>query len=93
MYKLKPVTPEEAKKVWNSLRRPSARRVAQALTQAGMVVHFARSPAGRLRIGATCLRGFIRYKRRRTSLTCPFQCSPATRRRTQRPWSRAAKPP
>jgi hypothetical protein len=41
MIGLKPVTPEEAQKVWSSIRRPSARRVARALTQAGRPVHFA----------------------------------------------------
>jgi hypothetical protein len=37
----KPVTPHEAKRVWDSQRRPSARAVAKALTQAGRPVHFA----------------------------------------------------
>src|SRR5215831_10979554 len=41
MVGLKPVTPDEARKVWVSIRRPSARRVARALTQAGRPVHFA----------------------------------------------------
>jgi hypothetical protein len=36
----KPVTPDEAKRVWDSQRRPSARTVAKALTQAGRPVHF-----------------------------------------------------
>jgi hypothetical protein len=34
-----PVTPREAEIVWNSIRDPSARRVAKALTQAGRGVH------------------------------------------------------
>ena len=41
MVGLKPVTPDEARKVWVSIRRPSARRVARALTAAGRPVHFA----------------------------------------------------
>jgi ATP-dependent helicase YprA (DUF1998 family) len=36
----KRVTPEEARKVWKSIRKPSARRVARALTQSGRPVHF-----------------------------------------------------
>jgi hypothetical protein len=39
MSLLKPVTPEEAKRVWVSIRNPSARRVAKALTQSGRRVH------------------------------------------------------
>jgi hypothetical protein len=35
----KPVTPVEAKIVWATLRNPSARRVAKALSQAGRRVH------------------------------------------------------
>src|SRR5262245_36410623 len=35
-----PVTPLEAKRVWDEQRRPSARSVARALTQAGRPVHF-----------------------------------------------------
>ena len=35
-----PVTPLEAKRVWDEQRRPSARSVAKALTQAGRPVHF-----------------------------------------------------
>jgi hypothetical protein len=35
------VTPQEAKRVWDSQRGPSARSVAKALTQAGRPVHFA----------------------------------------------------
>ena len=35
------VTPQEAKRVWDSQRCPSARSVAKALTQAGRPVHFA----------------------------------------------------
>src|SRR3979409_1216721 len=34
------VTPQEAKRVWDRQRRPSARVVAKALTQAGRPVHF-----------------------------------------------------
>jgi hypothetical protein len=41
MVGLTPVSPDEARKVWTSIRRPSARRVARALTQAGRPVHFA----------------------------------------------------
>jgi hypothetical protein len=37
--KSKPVTPEEAKRVWASIPNPSARRVAKALTQEGRRVH------------------------------------------------------
>jgi hypothetical protein len=37
----KPVTPQEAKRVRDRQRRPSARTVAKALTQAGRPVHFA----------------------------------------------------
>ncbi len=36
---LKPVTPEEAKRVWVSIPNPSARRVAKALTLSGRRVH------------------------------------------------------
>src|SRR2546422_8572602 len=36
---LKPVTPEEAKRVWVSIPNPSARRVAKALTQSRRRVH------------------------------------------------------
>jgi len=36
----KPVTPQEAKRVWDRQRRRSARTVASALTQAGRSVHF-----------------------------------------------------
>ena len=39
MSLLKPVTPEEAKRVWGSIPNPSARRVAKALTQSGRRVH------------------------------------------------------
>jgi hypothetical protein len=39
MSLLKPVTPEEAKRVWVSIPNPSARRVAKALTQSGRPVH------------------------------------------------------
>ena len=35
-----PVTPLEAKRVWEEQRRPSARSVAKALTRAGRPVHF-----------------------------------------------------
>src|SRR5260370_9258964 len=38
----KPVTPREAKRVWDSQRRPSARNVAQALRHPGRPVHFTR---------------------------------------------------
>jgi hypothetical protein len=41
MSAMKPVTPDEAAKVWRSIENPSARRVARALTQAGRRVHFA----------------------------------------------------
>src|ERR1700674_4360398 len=34
-----PVSPSEAEAVWNSIRNPSARRVAKALTQAGRRIH------------------------------------------------------
>ena len=34
-----PVTPEEAMAVWSSIKNPSARSVAKALTQAGRRVH------------------------------------------------------
>lgn len=36
---LSPVTPNEASIVWNSIARPSARRVARSLSQAGRRVH------------------------------------------------------
>jgi hypothetical protein len=36
----KPVTPHEAKRVWDRQRRPSARNVARALRHAGRPVHF-----------------------------------------------------
>src|SRR5262249_1525626 len=39
MSLLKPVTPDEAKRVWVSIPNPSARRVAKALTQSGRRVH------------------------------------------------------
>jgi hypothetical protein len=39
MSLLKPVTPEEAKRVWVAIPNPSARRVAKALTQSGRRVH------------------------------------------------------
>src|SRR5260370_10785229 len=39
MSVLKPVTPEDAKRVWVSIPNPSARRVAKALTQSGRRVH------------------------------------------------------
>src|SRR6266550_1089731 len=35
-----PVTPLEAKHIWDKQRRPSSRSVAKALTQAGRPVHF-----------------------------------------------------
>jgi hypothetical protein len=35
----KPVTPEEAMAVWNTLKNPSARSVARALSQSGRRVH------------------------------------------------------
>ena len=41
MSSLKPVTPAEAKAVWSTIRNPSARGVADALSQAGRPVHFA----------------------------------------------------
>jgi hypothetical protein len=37
---LKLVTPAEAKAVWSTIRNPSARGVANALSQAGRPVHF-----------------------------------------------------
>jgi hypothetical protein len=40
MRSLKPVTPAEAKAVWSTIRNPSARNVADALSQAGRPVHF-----------------------------------------------------
>src|SRR5258706_1195390 len=39
MSLLKPVTHEEAKRVWVSIPNPSARRVAKALIQSGRRVH------------------------------------------------------
>ena len=39
MSLFKPVTHEEAKRVWVSIPNPSARRVAKALTQSGRRVH------------------------------------------------------
>ncbi len=39
MSLLKPVTPEEAKRVWVSIPNPSVKRVANALTQSGRRVH------------------------------------------------------
>src|SRR5258708_35276299 len=39
MSLLRPVTPEEAKRIWVSIPNPSARRVAKALTQSGRRVH------------------------------------------------------
>jgi hypothetical protein len=39
MSLLKPVTPEEAKRVWVAIPNPSARRVAKALAQSGRRVH------------------------------------------------------
>jgi hypothetical protein len=36
-----PVTPAEAQVVWNTIRNPSARRVARAMTQAGRKIHHA----------------------------------------------------
>jgi hypothetical protein len=39
MNVLKPITPSEAKAVWNSISNPSARRVARALSQAGRPIH------------------------------------------------------
>jgi hypothetical protein len=35
----KPVTPEEAMAVWSSIKNPSARSVARAMTQAGRKIH------------------------------------------------------
>ncbi len=35
-----PITPLEAKRVWDEQRRPSSRSVAEALTQAGRSIHF-----------------------------------------------------
>jgi hypothetical protein len=39
MSLLKPVTPEEAKRVWVAIPNPSARRVAKGLIQSGRRVH------------------------------------------------------
>src|SRR5450631_3563368 len=39
MSSLKPVSPCEAKAVWATIKNPSARRVAKALSQAGRRVH------------------------------------------------------
>jgi hypothetical protein len=39
MQALAPVTPAQARAVWSSIDRPSARRVARALTQSGKPVH------------------------------------------------------
>jgi hypothetical protein len=39
MRSLKPVTPEEAMAVWSSIKNPSARSVARALSQTGRKVH------------------------------------------------------
>jgi hypothetical protein len=36
---LKSITPREAKQVWDSLRNPSGRSVARAMTQAGRKIH------------------------------------------------------
>src|SRR6516165_12748267 len=41
MSTIQRVSPDEAAIVWRSIRNPSARRVARALTQAGRRVHFA----------------------------------------------------
>jgi hypothetical protein len=37
--KIRPITPREAKAVWDSLEHPSTRSVAKAMTQAGRPVH------------------------------------------------------
>jgi transposase-like protein len=39
MSSLRPVTPEEALAVWSSIKNPSARSVARALSQTGRKVH------------------------------------------------------
>jgi hypothetical protein len=39
MSLLKPVSPDEAKAVWATIKNPSARRVARAMTQAGRKIH------------------------------------------------------
>src|SRR5450631_1064352 len=39
MSSLKPVSPCEAKAVWTTIKNPSARRVARALSQAGRRIH------------------------------------------------------
>jgi hypothetical protein len=41
MRSLKPVTPEEAMAVWSSIKNPSARSVARALSQTGRKIHHA----------------------------------------------------
>src|SRR5271167_1595809 len=41
MRSLKPVTPEEALAVWSSIKNPSARSVARALSQTGRTIHHA----------------------------------------------------
>jgi hypothetical protein len=41
MRSLKPVTPEEAMTVWSSIKNPSARSVARAMSQAGRKIHHA----------------------------------------------------
>jgi hypothetical protein len=51
MRSLTPVTPEEAGAVWSSIRNPSARRVARALSQAGRRVHHST-------IARWCVRGW-----------------------------------
>jgi hypothetical protein len=40
MRAIKPVTPDEAARVWRSIPDPSTRKVAKTLTQAGRRVHF-----------------------------------------------------
>jgi hypothetical protein len=39
MKSMKSITPREAKAVWDSLKNPSARSVARAMTQAGRRIH------------------------------------------------------
>ena len=41
MRSLKSVTPEEAMAVWSSIKNPSARSVARALSQSGRKIHHA----------------------------------------------------
>jgi hypothetical protein len=79
MSLLKPVTPEEAKRVWVSIPNPSARRVAKALTQSGRRVHHSTIARRRARDWRPVAHSLHPLEAARQALDMLPACSPAIR--------------